>query len=74
MNKGYTIKNEDAKTLNTLAREQMKLKLLADISIDLQICKIEGWSVTQYLFDLRKLLNEVCDSVEKKISNFNKTK
>ena len=28
--------------LNQLAREQMKLKLLADIKMDIEICKIEG--------------------------------
>ncbi len=30
-------------TLNRLAREQMKLKLLQDIRTDLIVCEIEGW-------------------------------
>jgi len=32
---------ETAKVYNQLAREQLKLKLMADINMDLQICKLE---------------------------------
>lgn len=32
----------EAKALNTLAREQMKQRLLLDIAIDLDVCKLEG--------------------------------
>jgi len=32
---------ETVKRFNILAREQMKLKLLTDINIDLQICELE---------------------------------
>ena len=42
--------------LNQLAREQMKLKLLADIKMDIEICKIEGWDVKEYIEDLNKLI------------------
>ena len=38
--------------LNQLAREQMKLKLLADIRVDLVVCEIEGWDQRAYLRDL----------------------
>jgi len=32
---------ETAERLNTLAREQLKLKLLADIKMDIMICQLE---------------------------------
>ena len=44
------------KRLNQLAREQMKLKLLADIRMDIEICKIEGWDIKEYIEDLNKLV------------------
>ena len=31
------------RALNTLAREQMKLRLLADVRTDMTVCEIEGW-------------------------------
>ena len=44
--------------LNQLAREQIKLKLLADINIDLQVCDIEGWNKLEFIKDLQKLLQQ----------------
>jgi len=44
-------------TMNRLAREQLKHKLLADITMDLQICKIEGWNYKQYLQELKDLID-----------------
>ena len=41
MKKKTTFIKEDAKRYNDLAREQLKLKILADINMDMQICKIE---------------------------------
>ena len=38
--------------LNRLAREQMKRRLLADISVDLTVCGIEGWDITEYVDEL----------------------
>lgn len=32
------------KQLNQLAREQLKKRLLNDILIDQQVCKLEGWA------------------------------
>ena len=43
--------------LNRLAREQMKLKLLADIRMDLIICEIEGWDKMEYINELNELVN-----------------
>lgn len=43
-------------TLNRLAREQMKLRLLADIRTDLVVCELEGISQVEYLDELIELL------------------
>lgn len=49
--------NEIAEKLNKLARLKMKQKLLADIRVDIEICKLEGWSVSEYLRDIKDLIN-----------------
>lgn len=46
-----------APSLNRLAREQMKLKLLEDIRMDLIICEIEGWDKMEYINELNELVN-----------------
>lgn len=46
-----------APSLNRLAREQMKLKLLGDIRMDLIICEIEGWDKMEYINELNELVN-----------------
>lgn len=46
-----------ASTLNRLAREQMKLRLMQDIMTDLVVCEIEGWDKTEYLNELKELIN-----------------
>jgi hypothetical protein len=45
------------KVLNTLAREQTKLKLMQDILFDLQVCELEKWDKLEYLLDLKKLID-----------------
>ena len=44
------------RALNQLAREQMKLKLLADIRMDMTICEMEGWDPMGHLRDLHDLI------------------
>lgn len=44
-------------TLNRLAREQMKLRLMQDIRTDLVVCEIEGWDKREYLNELKELIN-----------------
>jgi len=46
-----------APSLNRLAREQMKLKLLADIRMDLIVCEIEGWDKMEFINELNELVN-----------------
>lgn len=48
---------EARKALNNLAREKMKYRLLADISLDLVICEMEGWDKLEYLAELKKMIN-----------------
>lgn len=44
---------------NRKAREQMKLRLLADIRMDLMVCEVEGWSKLEYLDELLALAQEL---------------
>ena len=44
---------------NRLAREKMKLRLLADIRTDLMVCELEGWSKLGYLDELLALVQEL---------------
>ena len=50
---------EARKALNNLPREKMKYRLLADISLDLVICELEGWSKTEFLNELKDMINEL---------------
>ena len=50
---------ENADAINRLAREQMKLKLLQDIRVDLTICEIEGYDKKQYINELRDMLDTI---------------
>lgn len=47
------------KQFNRLAREKMKLRLLADIRMDLMVCEMEGYSKLEYLDELLALLQEL---------------
>lgn len=44
-------------TLNTLAREQMKLRLLKDIRCDIEVCKLEGIDYKQYLLEIKDMID-----------------
>lgn len=44
---------------NRLAREKMKLRLLADIRMDLMVCELEGWDKVEYLDELLALVQEL---------------
>lgn len=48
---------EASRQLNRLARERMKQRLLNDILVDLQVCKLEGWNKLEYIAELRDMLN-----------------
>lgn len=44
-------------TLNKLAREQLKLRLIQDIRVDIEICKLEGLDYKQYLHELKEIID-----------------
>uniref|UniRef100_UPI003F58EF07 hypothetical protein n=1 Tax=Vibrio cholerae TaxID=666 RepID=UPI003F58EF07 len=48
-----------ARTVNELARERFKLKILNDIRCDLMICELEGWDKIEYINEIRMLVNEI---------------
>ena len=50
---------EKADVINRIAREQMKLKLLQDIRVDLMICEIEGYDKKQYINELRDMIDTI---------------
>ena len=55
---------ETRKALNRLAREQIKLRLLADISLDLAVCEIEGWNKLEYLNELKSMIDDLGGGVK----------
>lgn len=59
----YELDIDTRRQLNTLAREQLKFKLLADIRIDLQICEIEGWDKKEYLQQIRDIIDEIGENL-----------
>lgn len=52
----FEINKDTALKLQELAREEMALKLLHDIKIDVTICKFEGWDYKEYLYHLRDII------------------
>ena len=48
---------ENALAINRLAREQLKLKLMQDIRIDIEVCRVEGWEYKQYLQELKGIID-----------------
>jgi len=61
ISKKHTLKiqviDEDyRKTVNNLARQKMKEKLLNDIMVDLTVCELEGWSKADYISEIKSLI------------------
>lgn len=56
-------RKEAAKAMNELARAKFKERLLQDLMADLMVCKIEGWSITDYISDLKTLIDETAFSI-----------
>lgn len=43
--------------LNRLAREQLKLRLMQDINIDIQVCRMERIDYKEYLLELKSIID-----------------
>ena len=53
------IETETGKVLNKLAREQFKSKLLAEILMDLQVCKLENLNPKEYIEELKQEIDNI---------------
>lgn len=60
------IKTEAGKVLNKLAREQFKSKLLAEILIDLQVCKLENLNPKEYIEELKQEIDNIYERFNNK--------
>lgn len=47
------------KALNTLARHQAITHLLADITVDLIVCRLEGWNPEEYVNQLKSEIDRI---------------
>ena len=45
--------------LNSLARGQMRARLLADIALDLMVCELEGLDPSAYIKELREMIADI---------------
>lgn len=50
--------------LNRLAREQMKTRLLSDISVDLVVCELEGLDPSEYVNEIRSMLASIAERLD----------
>ena len=50
---------DTARALNDLARHTAIVRILNDIRMDMEICEIEGWDKTEYIKQLKKLLDSI---------------
>ena len=61
--KGTVIDCNVARQFNELARSKFKRMLLNEILVDIKICEIEGWAKTEYLNELKHLINNLGNEV-----------
>lgn len=60
------IESETGKVLNKLAREQFKSKLLAEILIDFQVCKLENLNPKEYIEELKQEIDNIYERFNNK--------
>ena len=56
---GQVIDENYVRTVNELARQKFKQRMLNDILIDLMICEIEGWAKIEYINEMKRLINSI---------------
>ena len=69
---GYVIKSnskETGITLNILAREQFKLKLLEEIRMDIEVSKLEKIDYYDYLLELKEIIDSFINCKNRKEVN-----
>ena len=47
------------RTMQLVAREEMKMRIYADILADIMICDIEGWDKMEYITELQDMLKNL---------------
>lgn len=52
--------------LQELARHQLITKLLADVLMDMQVCRLEGWDETEFIRQLHKELDGLMEKIGRK--------
>lgn len=60
--------------LNALARYQAITHLLADITVDLIVCKLEGWDPEQYVNQLKDEIDRIYNKFKKEEYRYGNTK
>lgn len=56
--------DETRRALQVLAREELKLRVLQDVLIDISVCRLEGWDPTEFPRELVALIKGVVESCE----------
>lgn len=51
--------------MNRLAREQFKTKLYAELLFDMQVCELEHLNPTEYLRELKEIIDYFLEKAEK---------
>lgn len=59
LKKQFSYDASQAKTVNELARQKFKQRLLQDILVDLMICEIESWDKREYIRELQSLIGSI---------------
>lgn len=50
---------ETRRAMQRVSREEMKLRIYADILVDMMICDIEGWDKIEYVRELQDMLSNL---------------
>ena len=58
------MEEEKGKVLQRACREAMKCKLLHDIRVDIEVCKLEWWDIMEYIRELHQILDEFVKSAD----------
>jgi hypothetical protein len=54
--------DETRRALQVLAREELKLRVLQDVLIDIQVCRLEGWDPREFARELVALIKGVVET------------
>lgn len=54
--------DETRQALQVLAREELKLRVLQDVLIDISVCQLEGWDPREFARELVALIKGVVET------------